>query len=278
MLQKLHMILFKNKTGQLSNNIFEFATFLVVAKHTNSWLVNTCFHDSKSFFVGTNKTIDTKNKLFVGNKFHELLLLKCLELFSSFFNKYIIRGFGTHIMLDDETINQKFLIKDGGWFTHFKYFYENSLYVKQIFKPIPDIQNKLNSLNIEYRANTDLLIGIHLRKGDYRTFLNGIYYFENDIYKDKLGQIRDLFPNRKVKFLLASNEEIVKNDFYEFDIILAPNTAILDLYSLAVCDFLCGPPSTFTMWASFYGNVPLAKIREKDQKITLVDFKVDYGY
>ena len=35
-----------------------------------------------------------------------------------------------------------------------------------------------------------------------------------------------------------------------------PGTEIGDLYSLAACDYIIGPPSTYTQWASFYGQVP----------------------
>jgi len=30
-----------------------------------------------------------------------------------------------------------------------------------------------------------------------------------------------------------------------------------DLYALAECDYIIGPPSTYTLWASFYGDTPL---------------------
>jgi hypothetical protein len=38
---------------------------------------------------------------------------------------------------------------------------------------------------------------------------------------------------------------------------MSRGSAVEDLYSLARCDYLLGPPSTFSLWASFYGNVPL---------------------
>jgi hypothetical protein len=35
-----------------------------------------------------------------------------------------------------------------------------------------------------------------------------------------------------------------------------------------------GPPSTFSMWASFYGNVPLRILKYKEEKINLGEFKI----
>lgn len=53
---------------------------------------------------------------------------------------------------------------------------------------------------------------------------------------------------------------------------------IEDMYTLAECDYIFGPPSTYTMWASFYGKRPLQKIREKNQRIDFDKFELDYGY
>jgi len=49
---------------------------------------------------------------------------------------------------------------------------------------------------------------------------------------------------------------------------------IEDMYAFARCDYLIGPPSTFTLWASFYGCVPLNLIRSSDQRQALADFRV----
>jgi len=47
---------------------------------------------------------------------------------------------------------------------------------------------------------------------------------------------------------------------------------IEDLYTLASCDYIIGPPSTFTMWASFYGRVPLYKIIDRNKLQEIDDF------
>lgn len=48
---------------------------------------------------------------------------------------------------------------------------------------------------------------------------------------------------------------------------------IEDMYSLAECDYIIGPPSTYTMWASFYGEVPLYMVDNPSLKPVLSDFK-----
>ena len=48
---------------------------------------------------------------------------------------------------------------------------------------------------------------------------------------------------------------------------------ITDLYCMASCDGIIGPPSTFSQWASFYGKVPLSFIFTKDDVIQLREYK-----
>ena len=45
-----------------------------------------------------------------------------------------------------------------------------------------------------------------------------------------------------------------------------------DLYCLSKCDYLFGPPSTYSMWASFTGLVPYAVLDHPEQKLLLTDF------
>lgn len=45
------------------------------------------------------------------------------------------------------------------------------------------------------------------------------------------------------------------------------------MYLLARCDYIIDPPSTYTMWASFYGNVPLYMITDPTQSILLDSFQ-----
>ena len=48
---------------------------------------------------------------------------------------------------------------------------------------------------------------------------------------------------------------------------LGPGSVVGDLYALARCDYIMGPPSTYTQWASFYGNHPMLSLDSGDQRI-----------
>lgn len=51
------------------------------------------------------------------------------------------------------------------------------------------------------------------------------------------------------------------------------NPAIVeDLYALSRCNYIMGPPSTFTMWASFIGDVPLRIVKYSNENIERDEF------
>jgi hypothetical protein len=53
-----------------------------------------------------------------------------------------------------------------------------------------------------------------------------------------------------------------------------PGHQVEDLYALAACDRLLAAPSTFSMWASFYGAVPLYVVPHAAPDFSLADFRV----
>ena len=72
-----------------------------------------------------------------------------------------------------------------------------------------------------------------------------------------MHNIADQFPTRKIAFLLCSNGKFNHADFNGLKVRPGPGHLVEDMYSLAETDFMVGPPSTYTEWASFYGQKPL---------------------
>jgi hypothetical protein len=74
---------------------------------------------------------------------------------------------------------------------------------------------------------------------------------------------------RKIAYVICTNE---KNISFvaggNFTIFNEERHFVEDLYLLSKCDYIMGPPSTFSGWASFYGNVPLYMLKEIDTKIS----------
>jgi hypothetical protein len=128
------------------------------------------------------------------------------------------------------------------------------------------------------RGEAEILIGIHVRWGDYQGFANGAYFFPLDYYVQVMRRCAELFPGKSVAFLLVGNEPEKLRSSHDvlgnLKITMGPGTAIGDMYSLAECDYIVSPNSTFSLWAAFYGKKPCARLHSRESLPELGDFAV----
>jgi len=146
--------------------------------------------------------------------------------------------------------------------------------IKHLYTPDKSITGAVDSIFLNNRIKKSRIFGVHIRRGDYVTYQNGKYFYDLEEYKILMEQVVNLFPEEKVIFFIASNENISSSIFSTMDCFLLPNSfAVKDLYGLGLCDYIIGPPSTFSAWASLYGDVPLYFIENISNIVTLGDFK-----
>ena len=144
--------------------------------------------------------------------------------------------------------------------------------LRHILLPSRSICQKVEDALAAGRRRCPQVVGIHLRREDYRDWAEGRYYFTNAQYAVLMAQIRAQMAG-PTAFLLCSNEAIDTSDFPEFDVLTVPGASgVEDLHALSLCDFIAGPPSTYSMWASFYGDVPLYIVEDIDRPVTRADF------
>jgi hypothetical protein len=141
--------------------------------------------------------------------------------------------------------------------------------IKDFFSPVRDIQNRVDACARESKKDNVLLVGIHLRRGDYKKFADGRYYYSDIEVCRLMKQMSKLLPERHIRFLLVSNTFIDIKNYNGYDIVMGPGDPVGDLFTLAKCDYIMGPPSTFTSWASFYGDVPLFTIKDISKSLCL---------
>ena len=127
-----------------------------------------------------------------------------------------------------------------------------------------------------FKSGNRIYIGVHIRKGDYKNFENGIYYYSDEQYLLQMKRLSQLLIDTELIFILCSNENINLEYFKQNNISVerGPGFELDDLYTLSKCDYIIGPPSTYTMWASFYGERPLYMIKDPQALFELKDFKV----
>ena len=149
--------------------------------------------------------------------------------------------------------------------------------LQQIFLPRNEITEKAETLMKHIRSNADIVIGVHIRHGDYKTWRNGRHYYTLEEFHKFMLQLKELSPDKKVSFFISSNEAFSTDFFsdctcYRFG--KEPSGDILDLHTLSLCDRIIGPWSTYSRWASFIGEVPLCFIKDRNQLFTDDDFSI----
>ena len=170
-----------------------------------------------------------------------------------------------------------------GWSTRTetRYLQQTLPELKRIFRPKDEIMKKAEAMIAEMRKTSDMVVGVHIRRGDYATWNDGRFFYSLEEYRQFMLRVKDLYKNENVSFFISSNE------VFSLDIFKGckcqrfgqePSGAILDLYTLSLCDCIIGPFSSYSRWASFIGEVPLCFLESKEQQITegsfskIVDF------
>ncbi len=166
-----------------------------------------------------------------------------------------------------------------GWdtMTDTRYLSETKPKLKHIFRPRKEITDKAEVFMSNIRKDADLVIGVHIRHGDYKTFENGRYYYTLEEYYQFMQNIQQVYKDKRVVFFISSNESFDTQLFKDcrcFRFGKEPSGDILDLYTLSLCDRIVGPWSTYSRWASFFGEVPLCCIKERSQSLAEDSFSI----
>ncbi len=290
------MVINNYKGGRLANRILSFAHLLANSIEYKYKLYNPEFDEYCPFFEAPaqNKfdqhpvsiTIfnnhffdrvfsrlfrlwaDITHKLFTKTSFYALY-----RIFKSHDRKGIIFDLNDPVFLKDAM--SKTVITEGWLFRDYNSFnkYENEL--RRYFTPVKKYRDEVEEILKDIRANVDVVIGVHIRRGDYDRFGNGQWLFDDAVYADKMMQACQQFTadGKTCAFLICSNETIHPANFpAALKIFAGERHFITDLYCLAACDGIIGPPSTFSIWASFYGKIPLAQIFKKEDVVNLNEY------
>ena len=147
--------------------------------------------------------------------------------------------------------------------------------LRTLYRPAKSAVEKVEALLAEQRKTCDLIVGVHIRRGDYKDFRGGAYFYPEDVYVSYLRQFANdpRFRGKNIGFLLCSNEPVRLAAYAGQRVFQLPEARpIEDLYALSCCDYLMGPPSSFTMWASFYNQVPLRILKDPSEPLDAVPF------
>ena len=114
-----------------------------------------------------------------------------------------------------------------------------------------------------------LRLGVHIRRGDYAQWRDGQFLFSDEVYADHINRFAEMHPGKALHVYLSTNDPSVSEEHFQK---LCPKVCIHnlqgsapeDLFMLSECDYLIGPPSTFSMVAAMYRDIPLYRMDSAD--------------
>jgi hypothetical protein len=287
------MIVVASKPGQLGNLLFVYAHLIGRAIESNLKVANAAFDDYAHLFPATANDLLCRfparqsrirctrwRRRVIFHLFHfTTRLLPKLRLKLPFLRVITIKDYHTQLNLGDpqflESLKPGQLVLLRGWgFRDCEALLKHADAVREFFRPHDRQLQNIAALIERARQDTDILVGVHIRHG-ILYFANARHYFyTTKRYAEIMDEVVDLFPKKRVGFLICSDWPQDPELFSRFRVTFGTHDLIEDLYAFARCDYLIGAQSTFTVWASFYGNVPLSVISGDDRRQSMKDFQV----
>ena len=165
-----------------------------------------------------------------------------------------------------------------GWYAR---WYDLFLKYKQEIVSLFQFDDKVKQaagLLLASLPSADIRLGIHIRRGDYRTWHQGRYYFTDEQYIRQIRQFLELHRGETVQLFICGNdpeldEAVYREAFPGIRVSFPMGNPGEDLFLLSQCDFLMGAPSTFTLVAAMYRDLPLYWIEDAEAPLTVKSFR-----
>jgi len=156
-------------------------------------------------------------------------------------------------------LRKKLIFVHGWWFRNLDLTAKFQKELVSKYSILPELfeTNELYQKVLKQDRSVYNLVGVHVRKGDYKTWKKGIYYFEDSVYQTYMHNLE---------------AELVKKTGKQTLFIVFSNETLQIQKIMSLCDYLIGPPSTFTLWASYLGDARYCHITDVSGKMELDEF------
>ena len=291
------------RCGRMGNRLTLFANLVAYAAEYGHRLINVTFHSYAALFETTRRDIYCrypvpecqswldripgiagairKTRIFVHIIRRVSLLNEKLPLFGK--RVFTLRERPGQLIILLETPEVQAQIEDArivfvyGWiFRAPGAMRRQAEKVRAYFRPIAEYERASAQAVAPLRKDAEVVIGVHVRQEDYRHWRKGTCFFTIPQYASWMRELAGQFSGQNVSFLVCSDEPRRQEEFPGLQIGFGPGTAMGDLYALAKCDYILGPLSSYSQWASFYGNKPLYQLGGSEERLDRGKFRVSY--
>lgn len=287
----LTMIVIARRYGQLGNRLFLYAHLIAAARHYGVELRNPCFAEYANLFPSTRGDLWCRydrhlpETTWAGprsprplSRWRRNALMHSVQTVAKTMNfigshqraATVIRlRPGEECDLEsgrfrDAVETGRTLMLQGWLFRSGRLLNEQWSHIRDFFALSSIDQKAIRGVIQQSRRDSDLVVGVHIRRGDYANFQGGRFYFDDDQYSRWMHSVCEQYPQRRVRFLVCSHEALDETKFAGLNITRGPGSALQDMYALAETDWMMGPPSTFTAWAAFVGRRPRVELSSSE--------------
>lgn len=178
---------------------------------------------------------------------------------------------------EQEMVSRKNLIVEGWYARWYDLFLKYKADIIRLFAFDDNIEQHTSKL-----LHEGLRIGVHIRRGDYANFYGGRFLYSDEQYLSVIRSFIQQHPNEQITIYICGNDPNLNHDYYlqmlsHCKVIFPEGNPGQDLCLLSHCHYLIGAPSTFTLVAAMYRDIPLYWIEEPNLPVTSDSFKTfDY--
>jgi len=269
------MIVLIKPFGNHSNRLMQNLHFEAFCLKNNLEFANATFDDMHRYYVSPppRKAISRLKRLFITKVKAKLTKLNIPTNICSFDNAASNDG--------SVLLNRKDTCYVKGWY--FRDFDATTKYQKEFshrysLKPEFYQHDEFCKQFDDIDRDKNNVVGVHIRRGDYKTFLGGKYFYDDDVYRRYIENLDTELKKQSTKnniFVVFANEKVALES--RCKIIKSESDWYIDQHLMGKCDYLIGPPSTFTMWASYIGETKCFRMENASGDISLEDFTYRRG-
>ena len=208
-------------------------------------------------------------------------------------------------------LHRRLVMAEGWYVRYYDLFLKYKPEILQLFDFLPEVKTSVAErfakaerenegdgvavLSPSERRDRVLRVGVHIRRGDYKTFNGGKFFYTDEQYVKVIKNFLNLIQTNlnkegrvdsSVAIYICGNDPTLDKDYYRQQLstlngplsIETPSLSFPDgnpgedLCLLSQCDYLIGPPSTFTLVASMYHDTPLCWLIDINEPITFDSF------
>ena len=277
--------------GRLGNKLFTFSAFISAAITNNKIVINPPFTQYSEYFPYFCSfpipLFHTKNKLprCIFYRYMSPYVMKSgnfvyWKILTKKWPVIRCRHEGDILITNKSTFGMKLrkgcICAEGFGYSGFDNPVHHRI-IKQVFALKRKDQIFINKLIKKIRIihKAEIIIGVHIRQGDFKTYWKGENFIPVEFYSFVMEKIKSYFSGKRIHFIVCSDEKRNCSEFPKCDCTIQEELPHIDLYTLASCDLIIGNKiSSFSRWASYFGEKPMLVLKDQNKNYALSNIGV----